>query len=201
MERRMERHTLMPPLPSAPRTWDTETTSAPPPRPAADTIAMCRKMYGDTATLDALAAANGDAREANRTLRRELQRSLRAAKRAERRAKRTDEVLYNGPVEIGPRLRAVIDGGREVKCEMGGGRRIRATYQGLITTPDGTETAPNEAAGYGPGNIIVLYDPRIGTKQATAEVVWTGSDYRIHIWRRSPLDTRSALPLDISDAT
>lgn len=160
------------------------------PRPAADTIAICRKMYGDQATLDALAAANGDAREANRTLRRELQHTIRAAKRAERKARRTDDVLYSGPVEIGPALRAVIDDGREVKCEMGGGKRIRATFQGTLT---GLPTEMYDSDG---GNHIVLYDPRIGTGQATAEVVWTGSDYRIHIWKRSLLDTRPPITIE-----
>ena len=180
---------IMPPL----------LTSAITRRTDADTLAMCRKMYGDTATLDALAAANGNTRDANRVLRRELQRETRAKKRAERHERRTDQILYNGPVEIGPRLRAVIDGGREVKCEMGGGKRIRATFQGALT-------GLPAACGPEGGNHIVLYDARrIGPNYSyvgeprhgeTAEILWTGQDYRLHIRRRSPLDGRPPITIE-----
>ena len=186
----MECQPIMPPL----------LTSAITRRTDADTLAMCRKMYGDTATLDALAAANGNTRDANRVLRRELQRDTRAKKRAERHERRTDQILYNGPVEIGPRLRAVIDGGREVKCEMGGGRRIRATFQGALT---GLPADDYDSDG---GNHIVLYDARrIGPDYSyigeprhgeTAEILWTGQDYRLHIRRRSPSDARPPITIE-----
>jgi hypothetical protein len=178
----MESQPIMPPL---------LTTAIHTRRTDAETLTMCRKMYGDAATLDALVAANGNAREANRTLRRELQRSLRAAKRAKRHATRTNDVIYNGPVFIGPTLRSLIDAGREVKCEMGGGKRIRATFAGALTgLPDSDS-----------GNHIVLYDARrIGAGESTAEILWTGQDYRVHIRRRSSLDTRQVITLDIAEA-
>ena len=190
---------IMPPInPPAP-IWRTDAApDQTAPADLAKRLTYMRRTYGDAETLDAITAASGDVQAAYRSLRAQRQSQARAAKRADRRARRADQVIYEGPIEIGPRLRAVIDGGREVKCEMGDGRRIRSTFVGALT---GLPTDDYDSDG---GNHVVLYDPRIGDGWApgaiTGEVLWTGADYRIHLWRKSPMDLRTPITLEITDA-
>ena len=163
---------------------------------AAETLSLCRKMYGDQETLDALAAANGNPQEANRALRRELQRKTRATARADRQARRSNQPIYTGPVEIGSTLRSLIDSGRAVKSAMSGKWLSRATFHGQTLTG-----LPTEMYNPDPGaNHVCLYDRRADQRPACAEIVFTGQEYRVHLYRRSPLDTRQPVTLDITEA-
>jgi len=153
-----------------------------------------RKWYGEEAVTACLLEKGGDITEVNRTLRRERQRTLRAGKRAARRDARSNDLLYSGPITIGDALLGIISRGREVKCKMGGKSRIRATFQGYLT---GLPEDLYDGGPGGGGHHVVLYDPRVGeTGAASAEVLWTGQEYRLHGWRRSPLDPRPPVALD-----
>jgi hypothetical protein len=157
-----------------------------PPKDNAETLAILRKCYGDQAVLDALAETGGDVQRARKGLNSQRQRERRAEIRADRSFRRTDQRLFHGPVEIGEGILSLNS--RAVKSSMSGRKLLRGTRQGTLTQ-DGSEI--------GTGNIIVLLDLRIGDGKATAEVVWTGSEYRVHIRRRSPADERQPVTLDI----
>lgn len=112
------------------------------------------------------AAEHKDEMRAARKVRKIQKRQTEQGRRKEARMGST--VLYRGPVSI----TTMLDG-RRVKSAMSGRVLERQTMQGAITSPVVSRRA----------NVVVLVDPRATLSPMIAEIVDTGSDIRVHLFR------------------
>jgi hypothetical protein len=108
----------------------------------------------------------------------ETQRLRRARQAVERRAARAgNRLLFRGPVDCYEFLMSVHGQGKEVRTSH---RQtcLRIPLTGAVMV-DGVPVV-------GPRHIIVLADHRADFSRAMAEVIDTGFDVRMHIWRGHP---------------
>ena len=112
------------------------------------------------------ATEHKDKMKAARKVRKVEKRQTEQGRRKE--ARMGSAVLYRGPVSI-----ATILDGRRVKSAMSGRVLERQTLQGSITSPVVTRRA----------NVVVLVDPRAISSPMIAEILDTGSDIRVHLFR------------------
>lgn len=123
--------------------------------------------------------------------RRIIRRDARRKKRAERQAQRqpiiaSNQRAFSGRVEIGEELNALVATAKEVVTSHGRYAR-RATFSGALTCDDHIYR----------GHFVILRDARSFFKETCAEIVWTGKDWRLHIWRASRGNDQISVPLDI----
>ncbi len=170
--------------------------SASRPVSACRTVENMQKHYGDTAVLDAV-ADTGSIEGAYRLLRREQQRAKRAHRAKQRRNARANQILFRSAVIVDESLVSALANGRDVHTQYNR-RMIRATMQRVVRLA-GVEY------GHSHNNTILLWDLRAGVPLAGAvvsvEMIWTGSDYRLHFWRRSATDPREPVALAIGQST
>lgn len=178
----MDRRNFLSVLPAAVAPSEETTTK---------TITRMRQYFGDQQALDALDEHNGDIISAWRSCARERQRTRRAAKAEIRRAERTTMRLWQGPVTLGSGLASAFGLSRIVKAEMSGKRLHRTHTNAGIYGP--VKIPPNTLC-------VLLLDARAKGPQYEAEVLFTGQDYRLHLWKMGAGDTREPQVIEIGTA-
>lgn len=146
------------------------------------------KDQGEVAPPSALDWNNPEDR---RIMRREHQRNRNTEKRAERRtAIAANQRAFSGRVEIGPQLRALIDYADTAKDVVTSHHRHarRGTFTGTVICGEHAYR----------GHFVVLQDAR-SNEAACAEIVWTGKDWRIHVWRASTANEQQPVLIDVRD--
>jgi fructoselysine-6-P-deglycase FrlB-like protein len=96
--------------------------------------------------------------------------------------------LWQGPVTLGAGLASAFGLSRIVKAEMSGKRLHRTHTNAGIHGP--VEIPPNMLC-------VLLMDARAEGPQYEAEVLFTGQDYRLHLWKMGAGDTREPQVIDI----
>ena len=135
-----------------------------------------------------------------RVMRREHKRIRRQEKRAERQSViGANQRAFSGRVELGTALRDLIEAGKHVVTQHNH-KALRAQFSGSIRCGEHQYR----------GHFVVLADARAGlvdalgqwrmADESCAEVIWTGTDWRVHIWRASPQNAQTPTTLECSDA-
>lgn len=186
----MRQHYIMPPLMAPTLPWREPIATADAeelpleyvdPQHLAAVITEAQQV-GSTRELD---WSNPDDR---REMRREHRKIRAAEKRIERRAEiAANQRAFSGRAEIGRALTAMISGGKPVVTTH--------RHEALRTTFSGTLTCGEHAYR---GHFVVLMDRRAEPGHQCAEIVWTGKDWRVHIWRASRENQQVPVVMDIA---
>ena len=123
-----------------------------------------------------------------RQLRREHQRVRRQEKRAERQVViGQNQRAFSGRVEILTNLHDLIMHEGRVVVTTHGRQAWRTQFTGTLQCGDHQYR----------GHFIVLFDRRAASTDECAEIIWTGSDWRVHIWRASPNNQQEPVALEV----
>lgn len=179
--------TIMPPLAPPPPVWSDFCSES----DAARIMAEALMIPESTESAQTVTPAQWAGSEARKQYFRTKQQQRRTAKAAKRRTEiATNQRAFSGRVAIGDTLATLIVSGKPVETSH---RRsaLRAQFTGTLTCGDRSYT----------GHFVVLLDQRSRyneSERRCAEIVWTGSDWRVHIWRASPGNEQDSLALEIA---